>query len=335
MDLNPRHETLPYPAPSSWRQYSRKLVSPESGGLLWNDFPDGPCWVGSPSFPPRRREISSLALLLGTMLVPASRPVQVWAQAPPQVQVSDVLRKLQTRYAASAGEKEPRVFHFGSQGAGSVFSNHASHTNRLVPVYVFGRKADLGSVTGENSRYRDAEKIRAAYGVVPENTVNPGPSTPTRATSTGCRRTRSPEGPSTCSSSGSTASTGPPPRPRPSSSSGKVYTEGKGSGLFFQDYTADGSAQYGFVVTSPTHDKSIRDVDRQLVTIPPDSLGGGYDARIAGPNPWTLGPLGRQAPGYLKGQSADEVDGRASSPPAGSCTPIPTRRRAPRSWSAA
>ena len=111
-----------------------------------------------------------------------------------------------------------------------------------------------------------------------------------------------------CSSSGSTGSTGPPPRPRRSSRSGKVYTEGKGSGLFFQDYTADGSAQYGFVVTSPTQDKSIQDVDRQLVTIPPDSLGGGYDARIAGPNPWTLGPLGPQAPGYLKGQSADEVD---------------------------
>ena len=37
------------------------------------------------------------ALLLGTMLAPASWPVQVWAQAPPQVQVSDVLKKLQTR----------------------------------------------------------------------------------------------------------------------------------------------------------------------------------------------------------------------------------------------
>ena len=66
------------------------------------------------------------------MLAAASWPVQVWAQAPPQVQVSDLLKKLQTRYAASASEKEPRVFHFGSQGAGSVFSNHTSHTNRLV-----------------------------------------------------------------------------------------------------------------------------------------------------------------------------------------------------------
>jgi alkaline phosphatase len=44
------------------------------------------------------------------------------------------------------------------------------------------------------------------------------------------------------------------------------------------------------------------------VVIPPDSFSGGYDARIAGPNPWTLGPLGPKAPGYLKGQSADKTD---------------------------
>ena len=50
------------------------------------------------------------------------------------------------------------------------------------------------------------------------------------------------------------------------------------------------------------------DLDAQTVAIPGDSLGGGYDARIAGPNPWTLGPLGPKAPGYLKGQSANEAD---------------------------
>ena len=61
------------------------------------------------------------------------------------------------------------------------------------------------------------------------------------------------------------------------------YTEGKGSGLIFQDYDASGTAQYGFVVTSPTHDKNTPDLDAQTVVIPPESLGGGYDARIAGP----------------------------------------------------
>src|SRR5439155_10562402 len=62
------------------------------------------------------------------------------------------------------------------------------------------------------------------------------------------------------------------------------------------------------VVTSPTHDRNSPDVDAQTVVIPPESRGGGYDARIAGPNPWTLGPLGEKAPGYLKGPSANEAD---------------------------
>jgi len=242
------------------------------------------------------------------MLAAASGLGEVRAQAPPQVQVSDLLKKLQTRYAASASEKEPRVFHFGSQGAGSVFSNHTSHTNRLVGVYVFGRKADLGSVMGENSRYRDAEKIRAAYGVVPENTVNPRAVYADMSDLYRVQKDAIARGAKYVFIVWFDGLDWPTTQAAAIVRSGKVYTEGKGSGLFFQDYTADGSAQYGFVVTSPTHDKSIQDVDRQLVTIPPGSLGGGYDAQIAGPNPWTPGPLGPPAPGYLKGQSADEVD---------------------------
>jgi alkaline phosphatase len=248
------------------------------------------------------------ALVLGTMLAAASWPVEVWAQESPQVQVADLLKKLQTQYATSASEKEPRVFHFGSQGAGSVFSNHTSHTNRLVGVYVFGRKANLGSVMGENSRYRNAEKIRAAYAVVPENTVNPRADYADQSDIYRVQKDAIAQGAKYVFIIWFDGLDWPTTQAAAIVRSGKVYTEGKGSGLFFQDYTADGSAQYGFVVTSPTRDQSIRDVDRQLVTIPPGSLGGGYDAKIAGPNPWTPGPLGNRAPGYLKGQSADEVD---------------------------
>ena len=238
----------------------------------------------------------------------ASCPGWLLAQAPPGVSTTDRLKDLQTRYVATHGEKEPRVYHFGSQGPWSIFSNHASHTNRLVPVYVFGRKADLRSVTGENSRYRDAAKIKAAYGVVPENTVNDRAVYADQSDLYRVQKEAIARGAKHVFIVWFDGLDWPTTQAAAIVKSGKVYTEGKGSGLFFQDYTAEGSAQYGFVVTSPTHDKSIQDVDRQLVTIPPDSLGGGYDARIAGPNPWTLGPLGPQAPGYLKGQSANEVD---------------------------
>ena len=65
--------------------------------------------------------------------------------------------------------------------------------------------------------------------------------------------------------------------------------------------TASSSPVRRMIRTGPTS-------TRRRSSIPPTSLGGGYDARIAGPNPWTLGPLGPKAPGYFKGQSANAAD---------------------------
>lgn len=252
----------------------------------------------------KRTGISPLLVLL------AGAGMAGWslAQAPPEISTADRLKDLQTRYVVTHAEHEPRVYHFGSQGPANVFSNHASHSNRLAPVYIFGRKADLQSVTGANSRYRDPEKVKAAYGVVPAKTVN---ATAVYADQSDLYRVQKDaiaRGVKHVFIVWFDGLDWPTTQAAAIVKSGKVYTEGKGSGLFFQDYTADGSAQYGFVVTSPTHDKSTRDVNRQAVTITSDSLGGGYDVQIAGPNPWTLGPLGPQAPGYLKGQSASEAD---------------------------
>jgi alkaline phosphatase len=227
---------------------------------------------------------------------------------PPRTATTDRLKNLQTHYVATKSAREPRVYHFGSQGPSDVFSNHGSHTNRLVPVYVFGRKADLHSVTGQNSRYRDAEKVRAVYGFVPANTVNDRAVYADQSDLYRVQKAAVARGAKHVFIVWFDGLDWPTTQAAAILKSGKAYSEGKGSGLFFQDYTAEGSAQYGFVVTSPTHDRSIQDVDRQTITIPADSLGGGYDVRIAGPNPWTLGPLGSQAPGYFKGQSANEDD---------------------------
>jgi alkaline phosphatase len=219
---------------------------------------------------------------------------------------SDLIKDLQNSYVASKSTKTSRAYHFGSQGPGSTFSNHTSHSNRLIPIYVFGRKAQLGAVTGKNSCYRDPEKVRKLYGTVPANTVNPAAEycdqsdlyrVQTEAVARGAKYMF------TVWFDGMDWDT---TRAAAIIKSGKVYTEGKGSGLIFQDYSAGGSAQFGYCVTSPTHDESTPDVDAQTVTIPKSSLAGGYDARIAGPNPWTLGDL--LAPGYLKGQSGNTAD---------------------------
>ena len=221
---------------------------------------------------------------------------------------SDRLRDLQSAYVTNASQKTTRAYHFGSQGPGDVFSNHTSHTNRLVPVYVFGKKADLSAIMGMNSRYRDPEKIKATYGFLPQNTVNPRAVYGDQSDLYWVQKQAVARGAKHLFIVWFDGLDWPTTQAAAIVKTGKVYEEGKGSGLVFQDYDAGGSAQYGFVVTSPTHDQSRPDVNTQTITIPSTSLTGGYDVRIAGPNPWTLGPLGPKAPGYLKGQSANEAD---------------------------
>jgi alkaline phosphatase len=220
----------------------------------------------------------------------------------------DRLKELQAANVATKAEKTSRPYHFGSQGPGDVFSNHASHSNRLIPVYVFGREADLGAVTGGQSVYRDPERLRKLYGRLPENTVNPDAEYADQSDLYRVQREAVGRGAKHLFIVWFDGLDWPTTQAAAIVKTGRVYAEGKGSGLLFQDYRADGSAQYGFYVTSPTHDNNAPDVDAQTVVIPGDSLAGGYDAQIAGPNPWTLGPLGPKAPGYLKGQSANKED---------------------------
>lgn len=220
----------------------------------------------------------------------------------------DRMRALQSGYVETASQKSARAYHFGSQGPGDVFSNHASHSNRLAPVYAFGRKLDLSAVMGQNSRYRDPERIKAAYGVLPANTLNPEAEYADQSDLYFVQKQAVARGVKHLFIVWFDGMDWPTTQAAAIVKSAKVYTEGKGSGLFFQDYAGQGSAQYGFVVTSPTHDQNRVDVDRQTVVIPPTSLGGGYDALIAGPTPWRPGSLAPLAPGYFKGQSASPSD---------------------------
>jgi alkaline phosphatase len=241
-------------------------------------------------------------------LVAVMTAFAVPAQSAKESGQPDRLKELQTAYIANAGQKFARVYHFGSQGPGDVFSNHTSHTNRLAPVYVFGRKIDLSTITGQNSRYRDPEKIKALYGALPKNTLNPQAVYADQSDLYRVQKEAVARGVKHLFIVWFDGLDWPTTRAAAIVKTGKVYLEGKGSGLLFQDYEAGGTAQYGFVVTSPTHDQNRPDLDAQTVIIPPQSLGGGYDARIAGSSPWEPGPLGLQASGYLKGQLANPAD---------------------------
>ena len=223
-------------------------------------------------------------------------------------QGEDRLKEIQTDAVAHQGDKVARAYHFGSQGAGDQFTNHTSHSNRLIPVYTYGRKIDLGSVTGANSGYRDPAKVERYYGRLAERTVNPTADYADQSDLHRVQRDAIARGVKHLFIVWFDGMDWETTRAAAIAKTGQVYTEGKGSGLAIQDYTADNSARYGFYVTSPTHDKNDPDYDHQTVTIPPNSMAGGYDAEIAGPNPWTLGPLGAKAPGYLKGQAANPLD---------------------------
>ena len=63
-----------------------------------------------------------------------------------------------------------------------------------------------------------------------------------------------------------------------------AYTEGKGTGLIFQDYDRC-TSDYGYIVTSPYGDEVETDVDAQQNTKPVTKFGG-FDSRFAGSAPW-------------------------------------------------
>jgi alkaline phosphatase len=246
-----------------------------------------------------------LALALTAACLPAR------AQTPPpasEADAADRLKQFQASNVATARAKRDRVYHFGSQGPNHVFSNHTSHSNRLIPVYVFGRKADLGSVTGKNSIYRDPERLTILYGFLPEHTVNPAAEYADQSDLYKVQADAVAKGVKHLFVVWFDGLDWPTTQAAAVAKSGKIYAKGKGSGLIFQDYTAGGTARYGFYATAPTHEENAPDVDAQAVTIPPASHRGGYDARIAGPDPWTPGPLAAKAPGYLKGTAGHDAD---------------------------
>jgi alkaline phosphatase len=246
-------------------------------------------------------------LLLRTLVLAVVASSPAFAADVPS-DASDHLKALQTGNVATAREPRERAYHFGSQGNGGPFSNHTSHSNRLIPIYTFGKKVDLGRVTGKNSIYRDASRLKTLYGFLPENTVNPEAEYADQSDLYHVQRDAVAKGVKYLFIVWFDGMDWPATQAAAIAKTGKVYTSGKGSGLVFQDYDAGGSAQYGYCVTAPTHEPvDARDlnVDAQTAQIPLERPHGGYDAMIAGPNPWTLGPLGPQAPGYLKGQSGN------------------------------
>jgi alkaline phosphatase len=214
----------------------------------------------------------------------------------------DFIREIQERAVA---ENESSVMYWGTDP--EQFSTWTSHSNRLVPVYTFGTKGggagiDLASYQGENSPYRSEEALKKLYGKVPDNTLNGRAEYFDQANLGEIQIAALKAGKKHVFLVVFDGMDWQTTFAAATYKSGKVaYESGRGTGLHFQDYEAQGTTQFGMVVAAPHNDDAKANVDTQEVTKPGGLKGGGYNARLAGPYAWSESEP--EAIGYLIGKS--------------------------------
>jgi alkaline phosphatase len=173
--------------------------------------------------------------------------------------------------------------HWGNRP--SSYTAWTNHSNRLIPAYVYG--ASFDKYMNEGSLYRDASKIESLYGRLPPNTVNPNANYADQTDLYRLQREAIEQmGKKYVFLVVFDGMDWQTTQAAAIYKTGKVYTEGVGSGLIFQDYKK-APLSYGYVVTSPYADETETDVDAQVNTKPPTKFGG-YDARLGGNTPWEV-----------------------------------------------
>jgi len=172
--------------------------------------------------------------------------------------------------------------HWGNRP--SSYSAWTNHSNRLIPVYVFG--GSFANYMGEGSVYRDSARIEKLFGRMPTNTVRAdapyGDQTDVYRLQRTATETLGKKYVFLVVFDGMDWHTTQAAAIYKSNKVG--YTEGRGTGLLFQDYNKC-KTDFGYYVTAPYGDEVETDVDAQLNTKPVTKFGG-YDSRLAGSFPW-------------------------------------------------
>ena len=173
-----------------------------------------------------------------------------------------------------------------------IYTGWKTHSNRLIPVYTFGTKAagegvDLKSYFGPNSIYRSEAKVQALYGYLPEKTVNPDAVWMDQTNIADLQRAAASAGKKYIFLVVFDGMDWNTTRAAAIWNQKKVtYSEGRGHGTRFQDYDANGTTEFGFMVTSAHNEGTDVDVNAQTVKNPGGTIRGGYDASAAGAAPW-------------------------------------------------
>ena len=164
------------------------------------------------------------------------------------------------------------------------FTEWQTHTNRLVPVYTFG--ANLDQLDGPNSAYRNPNKLTRIYGRVPMGTLYPEAEYFDQTDIYKLQVAAMVSGEKYIimvifdGMDWQTTQTTSIYR------SGRVaYTEGRGTGLAFQNYDRV-ETDFGFMVTSPHNDRTEINVDKQIATLSDVTPQEAYHPFQGGTTPW-------------------------------------------------
>jgi len=179
-------------------------------------------------------------------------------------------------------EKTANWGHWGNRP--NSYSAWTNHSNRLIPVYVFG--GSFAEYMNEGSVYRDAVSLEKLFGRMPSNSLR---SDAPYADQTDVyrlqRKAIEQKGKKYVFLVVFDGMDWQTTQAAAVYRAGQMkYTEGRGTGLVFQDYSRC-PTDFGFFVTSPYGDEVETDVDAQLNSKPVTKFGG-YDSRLAGSFPW-------------------------------------------------
>jgi alkaline phosphatase len=217
------------------------------------------------------RSFTGAALILGFLLgCQEAQPAR-----------ADHLRDLQTA-AAKAGKAD-----WGHWGVDiTKYVSWSSHSNRLIPIYTFG--IGLDEFRGKNSPYRDLKRIEQLYGYDPQGTLNDEADYFDQTDVARLQQLAAKEGKQRIILMVFDGMDWHITRNAAIYKTGKIpYTEGRGTGLHFQDYRGT-PTDFGSFVTSPHNEGTKVDIDAQTLVNPGGTQRGGFDWRIGGTTPWSL-----------------------------------------------
>ncbi|MCP4786103.1 MAG: alkaline phosphatase [Fuerstiella sp.] len=194
--------------------------------------------------------------------------------------------------AAAIADGKSALGHWGTDSG--VYTKWRSHSNRLIPVYTFGTKGggsniDLNDYIGPNSVYRSEAAVRRIYGRVPEKTVHGDAVWMDQTNVADIQRAAAAAGRKHIFVVVFDGMDWTTTRLAAIHNEDAVtYSRGRGTGTHFQNYDADGTTQFGLMVTSPHNQGTETDPQTQTVKNPGGNMFGGYDSDSGGAAPWMM-----------------------------------------------